>query len=213
MREAIKNSTASDEQMHEDWCAEWVHGLTYFRKEWSKMEYDRPVQMNVNLCSEVERYLRLREEAGIQSTWLFPDPNKPDEPLGDDDARLLLERCERTARAMIRKREGREAAELAVPELGDQKWHGFRALWENLRDDLGWFLNKNAAWAGGWTTKIGGPQDSAYRRLKPHYIFAIACGKSVLEVIELAKETERARKAIQTHIPFGEEAGLDQAAA
>lgn len=55
------------------------------------------------------------------------------------------------------------------------------------------------------TTRIGGPQDSNYRRLKPHYIFAVVCGKDVTEVIAEAEETKRAKRAIQTDIPYDDE--------
>lgn len=211
MREAIRTATESDEIMAENWVDGWDFGLNYFRKEWSKTEYDRPVPMNAILNKESRRWLKIREEAGVKSPWLFPDLNDPKKPMRYADATDLLAFCEQVAREEIAKEQGEEAAELIVPDLGDQKWHGFRALWENLRDDLGWFLNKNAAWPGGWTTNVGGPQDSAYRRLKPHYIYAVVCGKSVLDVIATAEETEKAKQAIQSD-PFADEEPIKKAA-
>ena len=194
LREAIKNTSGSDVPQ-EEWCSSWSSGLLYFRKEWSKTEYDRPVPINPQLADILDWYLAERKKAGVNSPWLFWSPADPSRPLRYDDAHLLLRRAENEARELAAA--VGEDADLLIPDLGDQAWHGFRALWENLRDDLGWWMNKNSAWAGGWTTKIGGPQNTSYRRLKPHYVFAVVCGKSVMEVVEDAEETERARRAIQ----------------
>jgi integrase len=211
IREAIRTISA-EEKPSEAWADDWPDGLLYFRRSWSKTKYDRPIPVNPVLRGEIDIYLKLREAAGIDSPWLFPSPNDPARPLRYDDALTLLDVAEEVARQMV-EQAGLDPDDV-VPDLGDQKWHGYRALWENLRDDLGWGLNKNAAYAGGWTTAIGGPQDSAYRRLKPHFIFAVVCGRSVLEILEDAGETERAREAIQTPIPCEEtEATASSAAA
>ncbi|CAN5634174.1 hypothetical protein BH23GEM6_BH23GEM6_14050 [soil metagenome] len=85
-----------------------------------------------------------------------------------------------------------------IPHLADRAFHAYRGLWEDLRDDLGWFNNKNSAYAGGWTTKTGGSQQLSYNQLKPHFIQAVVDGLSITDVVANSDDMKRAKQACQT---------------
>jgi integrase len=207
----LKVKKKTEQKPSRDWAEHWPNGAIRWRTENDKEEYDRVIPINAVLLAELQRFLRFRRASGIQSEWLFPRPLDPDTHLLDFDARDLLYVAEGLARETIAA-EGLDADEL-IPVLEDRAFHAYRALWENLRDDLGWQRNRNVAYAGGWTTEIGGSQQVSYNRVKPYYLQAVVDGKSVQDVIGDSIETQRARAAIQTPIPDHREPSTDEQAA
>jgi integrase len=202
MREriAMLNTENESDSPLVEWADAWPHGGIYWDMTFDKENFDRVIPINVVLRAELARYLELRLAAGIDNPYLFPRPIDPTTEMLDYDLRDLIYAAEELASQSMSKHEARAT----FPPI-DKIAHGDRGLWENLRDTLGWFMNKNSAYAGGWTTNIGGVQQTNYNKLKAHYIQAVVDGRSIFEVIRDSEETRDAQAAIQTMIPFKED--------
>lgn len=201
------NAIRKGERPEAEWARVWAiehggHGALYLRHMKAKgRRFQRVVPINQQIRQEYEHYMVRRRNLGIESNWLFPDPSHPERPFSSDAFSDII----REAEALARKECEREGIhpDLVLRQVEGNVLHPYRACWENLRDALGWIDNKNSAYVGGWTTRIraAGVQGQAYRKLKPHYMLAVAEGRKLLEVLEESGEADRARGYTMRDVP------------
>lgn len=84
---------------------------------------------------------------------------------------------------------------MLVPVLQDTAWYAYRRLWKSLRNALGWEGNKNAAYAGGWTTRSGAIADTIYARFNPRLVLAAVEGLTIFEAIQDDTSLQEAKRA------------------
>lgn len=203
------NAIRTGEKPAAEWARVWAvehggHGAVYLRHLKAKGgRFQRTVPINRHVRSEYERYMARRRELEVESEWLFPDPSDPTRPFSANEFSLLLREVEALAREEC-EREGIHP-DLYLRQVRGNILHPYRATWENLRDDLGWIDNKNSAYVGGWTTRIraAGVQGQTYRKLKAHYMLAVAEGRKLIEVLEESREADRARDYAMRDVPEG----------
>jgi hypothetical protein len=121
------------------------------------------------------------------------------------DARDMLYYAEAIARERIERR-GLDPSEL-LPELYSRAFHSYRGLWEVMRDALGWYGNRNSAYAGGWTTKGAGSQQNNYNVLNAVFIQGVVDGRTFAEVIHDNAIAARIKGMINLDIEDADEEG------
>ncbi len=181
-----------------EWADVWIHGAIYWRRENDKEGYDRVIPINRVLRAEFDRYLAARGAAGFGGDILFPRPLDPTRTILDTDARDMLYYAEEMARQEIDRAGG--TPNEVLPELYSRAFHAYRALWEVMRDKLGWYANRNSSYCGGWTTKGAGSQQNNYNHLSPVFIQGVVDGRSLAEVIQDDVETAEVKDVVNLDI-------------
>jgi hypothetical protein len=179
-----------DEVIKPEWASIWLHGAYVYRREYFKgkrgKQYERAVPLSADMAAEHDIYMARRSawlaEQAQESPWLFPSPRDPSQPISEEDARLLLECGDALARERVA--EAGLNPKMIVPVLQDTAWYAYRRLWKSLRNALGWEGNKNAAYAGGWSTRSGAIADTIYARFNARLVLAAVEGLTIFEAIQ-----------------------------
>jgi hypothetical protein len=190
-----------DEVIKPEWAEIWLHGAYVYRREFFKgkngKRYERAVPLSGDMAAEHDSYMALRNawlaENELESPWLFPSPRDPLQPISEEDARLLLECGDALARERVA--DAGLNPNIVVPVLQDTAWYAYRRFWKSLRNALGWEGNKNAAYAGGWTTKSGAIADTVYARFNPRLVLAAVEGLTIFEAIQDDTSLQEAKRA------------------
>lgn len=175
----------------------WDAGAIAYRREWSKLETERIVPIDWDFRALLEQWLAARAESlraqGVESSWLYPSPRDPTQPISETEARLLLMKGEEVAREKLQAN-GHNPDEL-VPLFPGTKWYAYRRYWKTNRNELGWEGNRAAAYVGDWSINDGPTADTVYARLSPRMILAVVKGWTLAEALQDEETIQHAKAA------------------